>query len=744
MSKSKSKSKHKLISRAEVLAGLGGRAEKRAYVLLALIENRTAELVAQQHAPSPARVMVPLSQGATAYLAAYGSARHDLPPPTIQEIERFAPHWAALVPESAPLRATLAALLGEKYRFTAQAVPAIRQSLGLDQPAVEQAYQQNFNQSLSKIYVTEITQPERTRWAWATIARRLETLPPFWLTFFLTIPGAAGLLALPIALADVSLGWGLGLILLFGLINLVTAVALAETVVRSGTARFGLGFLGQLAQEYLGRELSALLTVVMIANNFLVLIIFFLGVGGTLADSIGGPLTLWLLPIFVITLYFLSRRSLNTTIAVTLLIVWINLLMLLLIPLVSLPLIEPGQLLSRPSGSLLAPATLGLIIGILSSTFLSHFLVATYGPVILPRDPGGRAWMAGTAAALLFFTLVGCLWLVVVKGVLPTATLLSTTGTILQPLAARVGPLIHLFGTLLVILSMGLTTIQVALGQYYLIEERLPRPGSRSWVGQLPDWVRFAIGASPLLAILLIAEWLAISGTGSFAALLGILGALALPLIIGIIPLLLLLVTRRQGDFVPQIAPRWLGHWLLVALLYAFFVGMILVHGLYIWQGWGLRLFALGGGLLIMAITIRRWRQGFDVGRTVIELCHDERLHGESHLRVVSNGQPCAVDVVLHLPQALALTETTYQPLAEFSRLRSIALRLPPAAIGGVKVWVHHLTPAGYSEAIPANVLFEQEETQPAQIERLPLNNGQLLGTIASSSEQIVIYLKES
>ncbi|MEZ4680336.1 MAG: hypothetical protein R2932_39565 [Caldilineaceae bacterium] len=114
-------------------------------------------------------------------------------------------------------------------------------------------------------------------------------------------------------------------------------------------------------------------------------------------------------------------------------------------------------------------------------------------------------------------------------------SLRATTGTVITPLAERVGPVINLLGTLLVTLSLGLTAIQVALAQYS-VEERLPRRGSASFVGRLHEWPRFALAVSPMLLILLLAEWLAMSGTSSFASLLGILGALLLPLLIGILP----------------------------------------------------------------------------------------------------------------------------------------------------------------------------------------------------------------
>ncbi|MEZ4622227.1 MAG: hypothetical protein R2867_42900 [Caldilineaceae bacterium] len=65
-----------------------------------------------------------------------------------------------------------------------------------------------------------------------------------------------------------------------------------------------------------------------------------------------------------------------------------------------------------------------------------------------------------------------------------------------------------------------------------------------------------------------------------------------LPLLIGILPILLLAATRRKGDIAPEAYLTWLGHPWLVGLLYLFFIGSVLMHGLYIWQAWPLRLLA--------------------------------------------------------------------------------------------------------------------------------------------------------
>ena len=271
--------------------------------------------------------------------------------------------------------------------------------MGLDSPPVQEAYQRLYRQPLNAIYAPGLPFSQRLRWGWTTFSGRIEGLPPFWIAFLLTLPGAAGLLALPIVLAPLGPILSLALVVFFGLINMLTVAALAETVSRSGTARFGLGFLGQLVQEYLGSAGSVLLTVVLFINNFFVLIIFYIGFSGTLESSTHLPTVLWIVVLFGVCLYFLSRKSLNSTVTSAVLVVFISLLCLLVIPLLALPHFQLANLtsgrLSLGSGGSFNPAALGPVIGVMLSTFFSHFLVASYGPVVLRRDPSARSWIWG-------------------------------------------------------------------------------------------------------------------------------------------------------------------------------------------------------------------------------------------------------------------------------------------------------------------------------------------------------------
>src|SRR5690242_16523522 len=125
-----------LLTRETLLGGLPAR---RSSTLLFAIESRAAHLSAQAHqATAWYLTEKTAAERERAFLDALARGR-DLPvQPTIQDLERYAPQWAELVPDEPRVRAAIAQLLGQKYTFTYQDVPALRQALGLNEPAVKQ------------------------------------------------------------------------------------------------------------------------------------------------------------------------------------------------------------------------------------------------------------------------------------------------------------------------------------------------------------------------------------------------------------------------------------------------------------------------------------------------------------------------------------------------------------------------------------------------------------------------------
>lgn len=720
----------KLISREEVLAGLPGRSIKKANTLLVLIENWTARLMAQSQ-PQLGLILAEttLKERSRSFLEALALGREPPLQPTIQAIERYAPEWATLVPDDAGIRAAVARLLADKYRFTYQAVPQLRLALGLDSEAVQQAYQCRYEQPLSSLYTPQVSWREQLGWTWAAVSRKLEALPPFWLTFALTLPGVAGLLALPIALAQVGLTTGLLLLVVFGLINLFTAAALAEAVARSRITHFGLGFLGQLCQEYLGPAGSLLMTITLALNNFFVLIIFYIGVGGTLKDATRLPTEIWVAALFGVCLYFLSRKSLNATIATTLVIVLVNIIILLLIPLLALPYFQASRLSSGGlpfiGGQPFNPAVWGPIFGIMLSVYFSHILIAAYSPVVLRREPSARSWIRGSAAAILIYTVVCCFWLITVNGVIPAETLASAAGTVLSPLADRIGPIIHLLGAILVVLSVGLAAIQIALGLFYLAQERLPARSTTSVANRFGERGRFWLAASPVVVAFLLAEWIAITGFGTFTNLLGVVSAMSLPLLAGIFPVLLLAATRRKGDFVPGVVYRLLGHPALLVIVYLFFLGVIFIHGGLIWETVVTRLIAFLVGLVVLGVTLVILRRGALAPRMVVELRADQRAGRPSFVALTAKGQAVPAEVRLGYAESEQQVPANSGPIPDVAALRYARVHLPVTPAQELKIWSHTITPDGTSQDLPTHLTIERDEAK--QEYDLQLTGGQVI-----------------
>src|SRR5215831_8859265 len=148
-----------LFTRDEALGGLPAR---RAAILLFLIESRSAHSEAQSRL---AAEEFPTEKAAQeldlAFIEAFALSREPPLRPTIQDLERHAAKWAYLIPDNPRLRAAIAHLLGIKYSFTSDAVPSIRSALGLEQLAVQRAYQALYNQSVNTIFARRVTLLER-------------------------------------------------------------------------------------------------------------------------------------------------------------------------------------------------------------------------------------------------------------------------------------------------------------------------------------------------------------------------------------------------------------------------------------------------------------------------------------------------------------------------------------------------------------------------------------------------------
>jgi amino acid permease len=315
---------------------------------------------------------------------------------------------------------------------------------------------------------------------WSALAARLESLPPFWTAYSLTLTEAVGatILALPIALAAIGPLPGVAILIVLGLVNVLTVTFLAEAISRSGTIRYGSAFFGRVVADYLGRGGSLVLTIGLFVLCVLVLPVCYIGFAGTLADATPVPAGAWVALLFGVGLYYLRRQSLNSTIASALVVGAVNIGLVVALSLLAFAHAQPDNLLYENlpfvAGRPFESAIVTLVFGVVLGAYFGHMSVALCGQLVLRRDTSARSLIWGCAAAQATAMLLYCLFVLAVNGAVGPQALADETGTALAPLARVAGPAVHVLGSAFAILALGMVSITLSLALYGLVLERLP------------------------------------------------------------------------------------------------------------------------------------------------------------------------------------------------------------------------------------------------------------------------------
>jgi hypothetical protein len=949
-----------LFTRDEVLGGLPAR---RAAAALFLVESRAAYLADRSRRATDFLISEEAEERRDlAFLEAFSGGREPPVKPDIQDLEQFAPRWASLVPANPSVRATVAHMLGRKYRFTSATVPRLRTALGLDDEAVARAYRRQYGHEISAIYAVRAGPLGRLRAAWSALSARIDALSPFWLAFALTVAFSfsQAVLALPTGVASMGAGPGALLVIGVGLVNVLTMACMAEACARNGDFRYGRAFLGRLITGYLGAEASLIFSIVAALRTFLVTLAGSIGIGLTLAASTGVRAELWIAGLAAVEVYYLSRRSLSVTITTMLSLLGLNLGLFLLIMLFALGAIDPANLAhaaaSVSTGAALDFSVLRLVVGVVVMLYIGHVYVIQCAKIVLPRDPSARSLIrgsvAGTATLIVLFTT----WMLAVNGAVSADRLIGEAGTSLPLLAERIGPAVNVLGSLLVVVLLGMSCLRTTTILFNLVQERLPsrlrvtvtlprrretvlfeprraggarlgvrylglsegharlevrvqhggavervdvvvadtwdaggvlaRPGAAvpragtltldvveaqpdalrvrvtttmrvrmtgdwsptgpslaavtelpaplralmAWltrrgeatlaeiarqpagppervdailgalvtegfverIGEGPDsryrvrlaprrsrplppdvWAalgepppadvarpgrrtrarllaarellmsevgQFVVSVSPVLGVLLVAEAMLLVGSASFAGVLGFGGVIANSLTAGVYPVLLLVASRRKGDYEPGTVYRVIGHPLFVTTIYALSVANLFVHGLVIYRDPWARACALVFGAIVLVVTVRMIRAGAFSARAVVELREDAREGGRGMLTVMSDGRPLAAEMTLSLPEGERTSRASAVAIPALSKLQAASVRLPAARARELKVWVHRVTADGASEAVPARV--EIRRGSETEHHDLTLSGGQAVSRLTGAECSVGITLE--
>jgi hypothetical protein len=693
-----------MFSRDEVLGGLPAR---RASTLLAAIEGTTARLAKASRINRASYIGErTAAEREHEFFAALASGAAQAKPRTITELERFAPQWADQVPDDPGVRAAVARLLAAKHRFRPADVPGLRAALGLDDSTVSEAYQRLHGAPISAIYAAGLPIQHRLRWPLSRLVARFDRLSPFWIAYFLAITETLGegIMSIPLALAGLGPLPGVLLLLVLGAVNLITMGAMTEAIVRNGSMRYGAAYFGRFVNELLGRLPSSTLTVALALFNVLTFYVYFLGFGSVLTGATGIPLGVWILVLFAINVVVLRKETLDDTIASAVVIGLVNLGLVAAITLIALVNVEPANLgyvdvpfLSSGAGA--ADLTIvGLVFGVLLVAFFGHTSAANASKLVLTLEPSGRSLLWGNIAALATIIALYCLATIAILGVLGPEPLVGTRGTAITPLADALGPVMSVVGSTYVILAIGIGSLYVTLGLYNQVIELLPRPtgSSPGWLARLSQTRRgrLAAGFAPAAALVVALEVIVLAGADNFIAPIAIGGALAVPLITGLFPMLLVYAARRKAEYVPGRVIAILGHPVVVVALLALFIVALLAHGLVIWQGPLERAAAVGVSALSAGIIAWVWRSGAFRRRAVVELRRDRRLR----LTTVS-------------VTAGGATLTAEQPVDLSDG--SISTSVPKGAWRELRVWPHEVSDDGWSTGLPADVeLHENGEME--------------------------------
>jgi hypothetical protein len=219
---------------------------------------------------------------------------------------------------------------------------------------------------------------------------------------------------------------------------------------------------------------------------------------------------------------------------------------------------------------------------------------------------------------------------------------------------------------------------------------------------------RFFLCASPELIIVLLTELLFLAGVESFAGTIGFAGVIGNSLVAGIFPVLLLVSSRRKGEFVPAVAFRILGHPVVAAGIYVFFSVTIFLHGLVIWRDPFQRVSALVVGVLVLWATITIVRRGAFTPRIVVQFRQDARVRDRAVFAITAGGQPATTEVRLGYPSGEQRLQAAAGEVHAPASLRYITFHLPATQARELKVWAHRVTAEGNSEGLSALLEVER------------------------------------
>lgn len=709
-----------LLDAVKETTGRGASHQRRARFALHLIQSRAANVALGRHQQAASLMTEGAQQERSKdFLDAINREANTRVPVTIQDLEYSVDAWRELVPENPSIRAHLAKRIGDLHQFSARDVPKLRAALGIDSDAVTEAFESQTAESIDSIYTSRQSLISRMRWGWFAITKRVEQLPPFWMAFALTLTETvgAGALALPIAFATVGPTVGVALLLILGLVNVITATCLAEASARNGSIRYGSAYIGRLVEDYLGKPASLITRVGLFGFCSIILVSYYSGFGSTLQAMTGIPAPFWVCVIASASAFLILRKNLTGTLASAMLVGAVNVSILVTLSVMGFLASDTERLLyvepSLVSSGGLDGPHLQLVFGVVLVAYFGHLSVSNCAQPVLRRDPSGSSLKWGTAAAMLTAIAVYCLWTVGVGGAVDATRLASEQGTALVPLAEAIGPEVYLVGSAFVLLGLGMSSVHFGLGIFNIGREFIEnRPSDtlrhRQFLGVKASAI---VSLLPIAAVFLYVQWTYLTDQASFAGPLKLIGVLLTPIIGGVIPVLLLLSSRRQGLPARQARiPRLVSNLPVLVSISALCVGSLLLHGLVIWESLGLKLTALCTAIVVAYLIIDAVRRGAFTPSACIEIRHFAESGDVARVMAAFNGETIAESTNVYRVNTEISTVPKSSVVENFSNVSDLTLLLPQDVGARVNVFAYSVSPDYHTSPLDGAITFEPEE----------------------------------
>jgi hypothetical protein len=403
-------------------------------------------------------------------------------------------------------------------------------------------------------------------------------------------------------------------------------------------------------QEHLGARAAGGYTAVLFAFNVLVLLTYLLGFGDVLAQATGVGAGWWIAALVMIDLAYLASGRLDATVASAVVVGAVNLVILAAITGIGLLHVDPALITAGPSTS--DPSELlALAFGVIMVAYVGHMAAANGAQLVLVRDPSGRSLLVGSVAAMAVVIALYSVTVVAFGGAVPADRMAETQGTAFGPLAEVAGPIVSVLGAVYGITAIGLGSVFLSLSLSNQVREWLPPPRDDRSRDPGPPGARLGwslasrrgsvvAGMLPVVIVLILVEALLATGNASFAGILSVTGVLAVPVLVGVVPMLLVVAARRRGELVPRLVIARAGRPIVAAGVVVLFLATLAAYAFVIWTDPLERIAAAAvliglGGLCVASV-----RRGSYRSRWVLELRAES---GRAAISSVLAGQPAPV-----------------------------------------------------------------------------------------------------